>query len=621
MSWTARKEVRSAIIGKCYAQVRRMAVPGMSRRVYFWAVVSKRGTVKKQGSVAKKKAGDRRTYYQIAMEEAEKCALSLSGKRKNPAFSATYWTPSERMKAARAARAAIEKTTKGGIRPSAKKARPNSSRKKPFFPDVAVRDYSLYLGSMIIDGQKYDLGVYEEPPRTRTSPISLYASYSIAYGPEDNEYISGYMFALRPPIYDRKNDRYVDNQGRILTGYRTRKELFEPNPTRMKVKIETINRYLDYLESLPASSLTWSQKKILELNKDEHNDLRYVPVSERARALSYLTTDLAAKGKKRPSARKNAAKMVKVFDGDYEGVVEVPADSIRWFPTVGMTRNKRLKVGPTRWKKAKNAGYMETSYEEKWRADRRAQADIDGGAYGPYRGEFPTTDGGDPRTNAGFARVRRIMMGQVPSIKTVGILTAENPQAKKLSAKQNRVRNQRLVRGLREMGYGPIPLKGMYGIKETSYLVPNITRKDTTDAGKAFDQESVIWASRKRSGRNAYMNWQFIKGNKTIQTRDLSMSGRDIQGREDFFSEKKGRKFAIPFYDERFEPRKFHRERIAQLKRIAAKRKNPTRASYKPMVKVVGERSNPGLTMSEIKLAIKAEKAAVKKIDQKMKKR
>ena len=84
MSWTARKEVRSAIIGKCYAQVRRMAVPGMSRRVYFWAVVSKQGTVKKQGSVAKKQAGDRRTYYQIAMEEAEKCALSLSGKRKNP---------------------------------------------------------------------------------------------------------------------------------------------------------------------------------------------------------------------------------------------------------------------------------------------------------------------------------------------------------------------------------------------------------------------------------------------------------------------------------------------------------------------------------------------------------
>ena len=177
------------------------------------------------------------------------------------------------------------------------------------------------------------------------------------------------------------------------------------------------------------------------------------------------------------------------------------------------------------------------------------------------------------------------------------------------------------MRGLREMGYGPIPLKGMYGIKETSYLVPNITRKDTTDAGKAFDQESVIWASRKRTGRKTYMNWQFIKGNKTIQTRDLSMSGRDVQGRKDFFSEKKGRKFAIPFFDQRFEPRKFHRDRIAQLKRIAAKRKNPTRASYKPMVKVVGERSNPGLTMSEIKLAIKAEKAAVKKIEQKMKKR
>lgn len=304
--WAVRKEVRSAIIDGYYAQVRRMSVPGMRRRVYFWAVVSPRGVVKKQGSVARKDAGDKRTYYEIAMGEAERCAQALGGKaRKNPAFGKDYWTPAKRMKAARAARAAIEKTAAGGIRPSLKA----------------------------------------------------------------------------------------------------------------------------------------------------------------------------------PKLKKTA------------------------------------------------------------------------------------------RENAGFARVRRIMLGQVPSVRTVGILTAENPQAKELSAKQNRERNQRLVRGLREMGYGPIPLKGMYGIKETSFLVPNMTRKDTTGAGIDFDQESVIWASRRGEGKNAYMVWQFIKGDKTVQTRDVSLSGRDIQYRRDYFSEKKGRKFSIPFFDEKYAAKRYYRKALDQKKRQLAGRK------------------------------------------------
>ena len=240
-------------------------------------------------------------------------------------------------------------------------------------------------------------------------------------------------------------------------------------------------------------------------------------------------------------------------------VYRVSSDPFEYLSRIDNTDGFVIKVTPSlavtyieliRKNPAFSASYWTPA--ERMKAARAARAAIEKTAKGGIR---PSA-----RKNSGFARVRRIMMGQVPSINTVGILTAENPQAKKLSAKQNRARSQRLVRGLREMGYGPIPLKGMYGIKETSYLVPNITRKDTTDAGKAFDQESVIWASRKRTGRKTYMNWQFIKGNKTIQTRDLSMSGTDVQGRKDFFSEKKGRKFAIPFFDERFEPRKFHRE-------------------------------------------------------------
>ena len=39
---------------------------------------------------------------------------------------------------------------------------------------------------------------------------------------------------------------------------------------------------------------------------------------------------------------------------------------------------------------------------------------------------------------AGFNRIRNILLGKVASVDTVGFMTAENPMAQKLSAKENR---------------------------------------------------------------------------------------------------------------------------------------------------------------------------------------
>lgn len=53
-----------------------------------------------------------------------------------------------------------------------------------FYPRHQIREYCLYLGSMeLIDGKKYDLGVYEKP--------SGEVSHAIVFGEQDSEYISG----------------------------------------------------------------------------------------------------------------------------------------------------------------------------------------------------------------------------------------------------------------------------------------------------------------------------------------------------------------------------------------------------------------------------------------------
>lgn len=155
---------------------------------------------------------------------------------------------------------------------------------------------------------------------------------------------------------------------------------------------------------------------------------------------------------------------------------------------------------------------------------------------------------------SGYARVRQMMMGLVPSIDTLGILTAQNPGGEPAPPKENKQLNTQLLADLIAANYGVIPIEGSYGGPENSFLVPNMTRDDIVDLGVKYGQEAVIW------GRKAteevgepYFTFEYIEGNNTVQTRDVSLGGSDIQDKEDFYSSKKGRKFYIPFFDDAYE--------------------------------------------------------------------
>ena len=76
----------------------------------------------------------------------------------------------------------------------------------------------------------------------------------------------------------------------------------------------------------------------------------------------------------------------------------------------------------------------------------------------------------------GFSRVRGMMMGLVPSVNSIGIMTAENPDAQPTPTKQNKSLNKSLMAKLREMNYGPIPIGGDGTVFEV--------REDGTDAAR-----------------------------------------------------------------------------------------------------------------------------------------
>lgn len=155
---------------------------------------------------------------------------------------------------------------------------------------------------------------------------------------------------------------------------------------------------------------------------------------------------------------------------------------------------------------------------------------------------------------SGFSRIRQIMLGRVPSIDSIGILTAENPEGKRLSPEENSALMKKMKIQLRDMQVGYTDLAGSFGGSEKSILIMNISRDDLTQLGLGLDQEVIIWGQKERDENNdPFYSFEYIEGTTTIQTRAVSMSDASVQSREDFYSEKSGRKFWIPFFEDEYE--------------------------------------------------------------------
>lgn len=94
----------------------------------------------------------------------------------------------------------------------------------------------------------------------------------------------------------------------------------------------------------------------------------------------------------------------------------------------------------------------------------------------------------------------KIMFGDVSVVKTVGILTAENPgEDNKLTKIGNERKNKELVKDLEKRGFAPVQLKGRFnGMSENPLLVININKKTLVELGKKYRQQTVIFGQREK---------------------------------------------------------------------------------------------------------------------------
>lgn len=167
-----------------------------------------------------------------------------------------------------------------------------------------------------------------------------------------------------------------------------------------------------------------------------------------------------------------------------------------------------------------------------------------------------------------FPRIMNMLRGDVPSVDTVAILTAENPMGQKASNKENNARMRRLKQMLKSGFLHSIPLqggevniKGKYGSVENSVLVPHISRERAIQMAAHFEQETVIWGEKEQAPNGeSFIRFEWIEANtpqgekpqvedyETLQTRDVVISGQGVQDEEDMYSFFKGRKWVIPFF-------------------------------------------------------------------------
>lgn len=151
-----------------------------------------------------------------------------------------------------------------------------------------------------------------------------------------------------------------------------------------------------------------------------------------------------------------------------------------------------------------------------------------------------------------YSRVVQILRGVVPSIRSVGILTAENPDGNQETPEFNKRANKELIDDLMKMHLGFHAIKGKYGVEENSFLVPNIRYDEVLELGRKYDQESVIFGEKTYMEKDGetYTGMVFrlilCETGEIDSERSVFINDNDL---DDFYSEVKGRKFVIPFFD------------------------------------------------------------------------
>lgn len=167
-----------------------------------------------------------------------------------------------------------------------------------------------------------------------------------------------------------------------------------------------------------------------------------------------------------------------------------------------------------------------------------------------------------------YSKAATAMRGLRPSIKTIAILTAENPRNVIMSKEFNSKANSQLRDDLSGLKLGYRPTKGSYTsledkkkskvptVEENSFIVNNISMESAIKLGTKYEQESIIYAETGNVAEDGSIAMTFrligTDKNKPEDYRKNIATPQNVfinrNNEEEFYSRIGNRKFMIPFY-------------------------------------------------------------------------
>lgn len=147
-----------------------------------------------------------------------------------------------------------------------------------------------------------------------------------------------------------------------------------------------------------------------------------------------------------------------------------------------------------------------------------------------------------------MTRMKRVLLGRDPKVKSFVIGTPENPMGNHLSRKENQQRREDFEDELKALNIQFIKIVGSYESKENSYIMLNVDEDLAKEilGYNGYDQESFIVGECNGKGTDFYY-WKKSAGDTEYDLVDAERGITMMDDAEDFFSSKKMWKFKIDF--------------------------------------------------------------------------
>ena len=148
-------------------------------------------------------------------------------------------------------------------------------------------------------------------------------------------------------------------------------------------------------------------------------------------------------------------------------------------------------------------------------------------------------------------KAQQAIKGTNRRVRTMAIISAENPMGKTMSKEYNKQASEELERQLSIGHYRYFRVKGNYDGIENSLMIYNISLEDTLYLCYKYNQESVIFVDMQNDGEVSYQYWEGDDNHSQLKLQHEEHEIVNATDDDNYYTQiSKHFKFRIPFFEQ-----------------------------------------------------------------------